>query len=214
MGLDLMPMGKPKPGFESDFLLFLEKKRQGTELNEAEVERFQANTIPPYETLNAPRVGFDAAANDWIVESRRTAGGNSLVAQIISENNGYFVLQLLKSCDGVPEFSNGGLYEGVDRTSFRGSFLDDCSDYLAREVIAEAWEPIKNPAAAVTFGSQLLEFAYSPPTIVKPKSTFLNRMFGQKIAPSSLQQQVEILKQAGKWYIFWGNRGHHIEAWF
>ena len=52
------------------------------------------------------------AADVWIIEARK-AQTSEEVAAALKEFSGYYVLRLVK-CDGVPTYSNGGLYEGVD----------------------------------------------------------------------------------------------------
>ena len=42
---------------------------------ERDAERFREISIPGYERLGAPRVGFDQAANDWILEVREAGSG-------------------------------------------------------------------------------------------------------------------------------------------
>ena len=81
MGLDMRPMGKPKPGFEKRFIEIFEiltqdKAPQPTFLEKLKVKKMPtkdellqewlANQIPSYETIKAPRVGQDKEADDWI----------------------------------------------------------------------------------------------------------------------------------------------------
>jgi hypothetical protein len=68
---------------------------------------------------------------------------------VLREFHGYYVLRLVQ-CDGVPRYSNGGLYEGADETSFRGDFLKDCADVLGQDLLNDAWNS-KMPEAA-SFG--------------------------------------------------------------
>lgn len=81
MGLDMRPMGKPKPGFEerfnqifrivsgiekqrASFIDRLKVKRRPTK--EELLEEWFANSIKSYETIKAPIVGKDKEADDWI----------------------------------------------------------------------------------------------------------------------------------------------------
>ena len=114
--------------------------------------------------------------------------------------------------------SNGGLYNGgPDETSFRGAFLvKDCRDVLGRDLLKEAWNS-KMPESAISYGQALLaaadaaEIAGLAP---KPRRTILSRLGLAKTAePVALAEQLEIVRAAGRWFIFWGERGHPIRAW-
>ena len=113
-------------------------------------------SIPRYERIGAPRVGYDTTANAWITE-RQNAQSPEDVAAVLKEFHGYYVLRLVQ-CDGVPKYSNGGLYDGADETSFRGAFLNDCQDMLGEDLFNDAWNS-KLPATAVSYGQPLLAAA-------------------------------------------------------
>lgn len=89
----------------------------------------------------------------WKHETRKPAGD---VAGVLKEFEGYPVVRLLE-CDGVPKYSQGGLYEGADETSFHGALLNDCRDVLQRlvergmepKISGEGGRVWENTAAAV-----------------------------------------------------------------
>jgi hypothetical protein len=120
-------------------------------------------------------------------------------------------------CDGVPNYSHGGLYDGVDETSFRGAFLQDCPDVLGKDLLSEAWNN-KLPEAAISYGQALLAAAAAAETrsfATKPWHTILSRIGLAKAAePVAIAEQLDIVRAAGRWFIFWGERGHPIRAWF
>ena len=124
MGLELIVEGSPKPGHEHEWRQLLERSFADEKLSKAQVARFQEISIPGYARIGAPRVGYDNAANQWILEARN-AKTHKEVAAALQEFEGYYVVRLVE-CDGVPRYSHGGLYEGADETSFRGAFLNDC----------------------------------------------------------------------------------------
>jgi hypothetical protein len=152
MGLDLVVEGCPRPGYEAEWRRLLERSFSGDETPEAERVRFGEISIPGYERIGAPRVGFDKTADDWIVESSNATPDE--VPNVLKDFHGYYVLRLAR-CDGVPKYSNGGLYDGVDETSFRGDFLSDCAEVLSAGLIEEAWDH-KFPEDAVRYGRGLL----------------------------------------------------------
>ena len=134
MGLDLVVEGCAKPGHEGEWRRLLERAFEDDELSETEIAHFNAISIPGYERIGAPRVGFDPED----------------VAATLKEFHGYYVLRLVK-CDGVPIYSNGGHYDGVDETSFRGAFLTSCRNVIDEGLLNAAWEH-KFPEAAIAYG--------------------------------------------------------------
>jgi hypothetical protein len=137
----------PRPGCESEWRGLVDGCLEGT-FSEAERGRFFEVGRPAGEALGAPRVGVDLATNAWLLETRKPQGPAEADA-LLKEFSGYHVASLVE-CDGVPRYSHGGLYEGVDATSFRGSFLEACSDVLAKSAIGLAWDS-KLPEAAAAY---------------------------------------------------------------
>jgi hypothetical protein len=218
MGLDLVVEGCARPGHEAEWRRLLERSFSDDEPTEADAARFAEISIPPNERLGAPRVGFDSAADAWIIEARK-ASTQEEVAAVLKEFHGYYAVRLVK-CDGVPAYSHGGLYDGVDETSFRGAFLADCGDVLQKSLIDEAWGH-KFPEAAIAYGRTLLAAAGSATAgsalkTLPPKRGLFSRLGLAKKVPDPLpfDEQVEIVSAAGRWFIFWGERGHAIRAWF
>jgi hypothetical protein len=215
MGLDLTVEGCARPGHEREWRQLLERSFADEQLSKVEVARFQEISIPGHERIGAPRVGYDSAANQWMVEARRAKTPEETAA-VLKEFEGYYVVRLVQ-CDGVPQYSNGGLYEGADETSFRGAFLNDCSDVLSKDLLNEAWNH-KFPEQAVAYGKALLAAADSAETAArapKQRRTLLSRLgLAKEPEPVAIAEQLDIVRAAGRWLIFWGERGHAIRAWF
>jgi hypothetical protein len=215
MGLDLIVEGCPKPGRESEWRQLLARSFADEELSNEEVARFHEICIPGYERIGAPRVGHDEAANQWILKAREAKTPEDAAA-VLREFEGYYVVRLVK-CDGVPEYSNGGLYDGADETSFRGAFLNDCLDVLSKDLLRGAWGH-KYPNEAVAYGKALLaafEAAEVADKAPKRRRTLLSRIgLAKEPEPIAIAEQLDIVRSAGRWFIFWGERGHPIRAWF
>jgi hypothetical protein len=215
MGLDLVVEGCAKPGCEPEWRRLLERSFAGEEPSEADIARFRDISIPGHERIGAPRVGFDSAADAWIAE-RQNAQSPEDVAAVLQKFHGYYVLRLVK-CDGVPHYSNGGLYDGADETSFRGAFLNDCRDVLSEDLLNDAWNS-KLPEAAVSYGQALLaaaDAAEAASASPRPRRSFLARIgLAKTVDPVPIAEQLDIARSAGRWFIFWGERGHAIRAWF
>jgi hypothetical protein len=215
MGLDLTVEGCAKPGYEQEWRDLLERSFADEELSEAEVARFQAISIPGYQRIGAPRVGFDDAANEWILKARNPKTPDEATA-VLKEFEGYYVVRLVE-CEGVQKYSNGGLYAGADETSFRGSFLNDCKDVLSKDLLNEAWNH-KFPEEAIAYGKVLLaavERAESTGRTAKHRGTLLSRLrMAREHESVAIGEQLDIVRAAGRWFVFWGERGHAIRAWF
>jgi hypothetical protein len=217
MGLDLVVEACARTGHEAEWRRALERSFQDHQPTDADVARFEEISIPAYERVGAPRVGYDSAADAWIIETRNAATPQE-VAAALKDFHGYYVLRLVKS-EGVPDYSNGGLYEGVDETSFRGAFLGACGAVLPKGLIEDAWSH-KFPEAAVHYGEALLTAAkaaaavgQAPETLPK-KRGLLSRLLAKKASESiPFEEQVGIVQAAGRWFVFWGERGHAIRAW-
>lgn len=219
MGLDLFPAGRPKPGFEAKWSALMQKLYDGDKETEEESERRFEISILPYADLGAPRVGEDAAADAWLLTQPGRDPAKSDAA-ILEEMRGYCVLALLRgSCDGIPTFTHAGLYDGVDETSFRGSFLEACEDLVGKELVTTAWTDCMRPDEAVEYGKQLLAAAdraaaAGPPPPKPTKRSWWGGKPKEKGPEPSFEEKLEILSAAGRWYIFWGSRGHPIQAWY
>jgi hypothetical protein len=215
MGLDLIAEGCPKPGHEHEWRQLLKRSFADEELSKAEVARFQEICIPGHERIGAPRVGYDNVASQWILEARNAKTPEE-VAAVLKEFEGYYVVHLVE-CDGVPKYSHGGLYEGADNTSFRGAFLSSCQDVLSKELLNEAWNH-KFPEEAVAYGKALVAAAEAAEASGRPpmrRRTLLSRLgLAKESEPVAIADQLDIVRAAGRWFIFWGERGHPIRAWF
>src|SRR4029079_13878497 len=108
MGLDWNPLARPKPGFEAEFerLLAIDVR----ELSEAEEaalrERFAEVSGAPFERVGAPRVGYDAAADDWLRDKLRDTNREDQLPERLAAMRGYYVLDLLPESPGFPIYTS------------------------------------------------------------------------------------------------------------
>src|SRR5258705_11090593 len=120
MGLDWRPMGKPKPGFEErhnqifrliqgiekqNKLSFFDKlKGKRLETKDQLIEEFFDISIESYETIKAPRVGYDSGANEWIKSKYNETDKSISQEEFLRQHLGYYVIELAEDLDGVPVY--------------------------------------------------------------------------------------------------------------
>ncbi|MFK0163605.1 hypothetical protein [Rhizobium sp. NPDC090279] len=215
MGLDLLPEAKAKPGHEAEWRQLVQRYFNGEEFSDEIKARFAEISVPAYQTINAPRVGYDDAANRWIINTRK-AQTKDEIADCLKTFHGYYAIALVGP-PGIPRYSNATLGYGVDETSFRGSFLNECKSVLDEKILARAWNNMW-PEEAITYGRQLLKIADAASRRAESTPSFLERLgLRKKPAPTMTEETgtpIDILRAAGEWYIFWAERGHPIRAWF
>ena len=120
MGLDLVVEGCARPGHETEWRRLVERSFADDRLSKAEIARFNDISVPGHERIRNVWVGTDAAADAWIIEVweganlRGGGGGTEGVLRLSTLEN--FV-----KCDGVPIYSNGGLYDEFTRSLFAAS---------------------------------------------------------------------------------------------
>lgn len=217
MGLDLIVEGRAKSGHDAEWRRLVEKTFAGEELSEAELGRLDEISVSAGDTLGAPRIGYDAAADAWLLKVREASTPEE-VSTALETFHGYYALALVQS-DGLPKYTHANLYDGVDESSFRGSFLEFCSRVLPDHLREDAWAH-KWPESAVDFGQALLDAAdrserYGALRGSSPSRGLLARLGLGKRSPNemSFKEQLDIVRSAGRWYQFWGERGHPIRAW-
>jgi hypothetical protein len=217
MGLDLLVGGCAKPGHEDEWRRLLDRDFGNENLTEADVARFAEICIPGYERLGAPRVGFDAAANAWIIAAHKATTPEQ-VAATLKDFHGYYALALVE-CDGVSPYSSSAISNSVDETSFRGEFLGNCTDVLETGLLKTAWKNMW-PPEAVAYGEALLAAAdraegTTSPIAIRGLYWLLGKIGLNKTKSGlTLEEQLSIVRAAGRWYVFWGERGHYIRASF
>lgn len=223
MGLDMRPMGKPKPGFEKRFLEIFEmvtenKIRKPTILEklrgikyptkEELLEEWFANQIPSYETIKAPKVGRDKEADLWAREKYEELEEKPPLNEFLKDYEGYYVIELAKEEDGVPCYMS----PIQDRNVFRGQFLEDCIDLIGNELVEEAWET-KLADETLDYGNRLMSIAER---IAKENNVeyLKEQMNPPETDESSIEWKLHIVFSLAKWLIFYGKNGHGYEADF
>lgn len=208
MGLDWNPLARPRDGHEEEFVRLFRALEAGADDREKLLERFHEISQSPFELLGAPRVGFDAAADEWLQETLRENGKLDELDRVRESMRGYYVLDLLPPCDGFPIYTHYGQYDGLDRYSFRAKFLDDVEDVIGPELYERAFERLL-AAELAEYGSKLLAKAYA----------FIeSRGLAEPAEPpeefGTDASRAHILFAAARWCLYWAERGHGLDPWF
>ena len=223
MGLDMRPMGKPKKGFEKRYreifeLIFQDKILKATIVDKLKgikkptkeelLQEWFENQISTYETIKAPRVGYDKIADEWIKSRYEQLEQKPSLEEFLGEMNGYYVIELAEEQDGVPVY--GAL--GQDENVFRGQFLRDCEDILGEDLVSEAWNT-KLADDALDYGNRLM--AAADKLADEYNLEYLKK---QRHPPDydedSIESKLHIVYSLAKWLIFYGENGHGYEADF
>jgi hypothetical protein len=229
VGLDWNPLARPRPGFEGEFERLLTEIEGGTvarhglgaflsprKLTEAELEerraRFREISEPPFATLGAPRVGFDEAADAWLRGRLEEAGKIADLELAQEKMHGYYVLDLLPPCDGFALYTHNGLYEGVDRCSFRAKFLEDAESIIGPALLERAYDRM--------LARDLAAYADALDAAVRPWATRAGVLHVEHASDApeygedSAASQADILFSAIRWCRFWSARGHGLDPWW
>ncbi len=232
MGLDWNPLARPKPGSEGEFERLLAEIDSGRaergpgllarmlparKLTKAEIAerraRFQQISEPPFATMGAPRVGFDEAADAWLRKRLEENGKLADLEEARRKMHGYHVLDLLPPCDGFARYSNGGMYDGVDRCSFRAQFLDDVETIIG---------PLHGRAYKRMTARELAVYADELYAVARKWAISAGVAHVEHDATAvdgtahedDPMWKADILFSAIRWCRFWAARGHGLEPWF
>lgn len=209
MGLDWNPGHKPKPGHEAEFeRLFHELGKKKIWWRERKQKRFNEISITAFETLNAPRVGTSPDADDWALEIYRREPRDESVLAWLDKLRGFYVLDLVEACDGIPRYSNGTPGGYVERYSFRAEFLSDC-EYVIGPDLLEASYVSKLPPEFLTYGEALKQKAAEFVT-----SRGVGPFHPESDDPDGPASHADIVGAAARWCLFWASRGHFLDAYW
>lgn len=214
MGLDWNVSARPKAGHEEEYhQLWATMTGEGATSDEALVARFQEITIPAYTDIGAPQVGIDEAADQWVKTLMAENGDERPLAEVTQQMHGYYALGAMPECDGFPVYSNGGLYDGVDRTSFRGKFLADCEDIIGGELLNRAWEDLQ-ASELMAYGQALKTVAETYAVENKVEHVLGLRDISDEDYANEAAAKAHFMISAAKWCIYWAERGFGLEPYF
>jgi len=209
MGLDWEPLPTPKRGFEREYLdLFKKLARASLQRREQLASWFSDVSVPPFETIGAPRVGRDAEADDWLRARIEKSNRLDELEEIRAEMRDHCVLELLPPCDGFPVYSNHIVADHLDRYSFHAELLRDVADTLGDDLCERATQMML-PEDHRTFAAALDEVARRFATdhaLPEHVATIREPVFPE----GTLERKGHVLFAAAKWSTYWSGRGYGL----
>jgi len=225
VGLDWNPGNRAKPGCEAEFTDVLRRllaSKRGAK-RDTLMARFREISVAAFETLGTPRVGHDPQADAWARQMYHQEKRDESVEDFVRALEGFWVLDLVPPCDGLPRYSNGSPGGYVEAYAFRAQFLDDCAEELGEGLLDAAYES-KLPPETVAYGRQLLAVAdelvhrhnLDPSTLGPDDFPTIEELQAGKRAPTTFSptHRADVLSCAGRWCVFWGERGHFLDAYW
>jgi len=217
MGLDWQPLGKPKPGHEAEFAVLYDALFEAESRDPTLLTRLREIQISPHETLGAPRVGSDAQADRWAAEQYPKRPWKKLFVsrrKFMRVFQGHYVLDLVPPNDGLPVYTSGGPPRYCAIFAFRAQFFVDCLDMLGGELLGEAYLHHR-AAELVAYGTRLRACAAAYAGEHRVTAVLGQRDLSEEaddlVHPAA---QAHLVDSAGRWCLFWGERGHGMIADF
>ena len=224
MGLDWKPLNKPLAGYEDEYRrLFMQlsgaEKPKMSILDkllgkqhpsrESLLDRFLEISSTAYETLNAPQVGIDSKATEWAASKFQYRQDQSLTLdQFMTQMHGYYVVELVPECDGIPVYIAGHDEAHI----FRAQFLVDCEEILGQDIFESAYQS-KLAKETREYADELMTIAER--YAAQHDCSYLkDRRTPPEGDMHTPQAKAHILFSAAKWLRYWSDRGHGMEADF
>ncbi len=209
MGLEWEPLPTPKRGYEKEYeSLFKKLATAAPSRREQLASWFSDVSVAPFETIGAPRVGFDAEADEWLRARIEKTNRLGELEAIQADMRGYYVLELLPPCDGFPVYSNHKNDEHLDRYAFHAELLRGVADALGDELCDRA-ATMMLPAAHTTFAADLTAAATKFSTensLPENVATIREPVFPE----GSTEYKGHVLHAAAKWSTYWSGRGYGL----
>lgn len=211
MGLDWMPGARPLPGAEVEFeKLFRQIKTCSEKELGALKDRLDAISSFVPDVLKAPRIGVDPEANEYLRQIYEQENREESFESWLESEHGKPVWELAEGCDGIPRYSNAGLYEHVNFTSFRANFLKDCVDIIGEDLLEQAFE-MMNAQELCKYGDAL---AAKANTYADKKGIDLASIDWERRDDDPIIWNLDVVLCASIYCLFWGRHGIFMHAWY
>lgn len=209
MSLDWEPLATPKKGHEQEYDdLFKKIAAASAAKRERLFEWFSPLVIPPFETIGAPRVGYDEAADEWLIKRAQKSNRMDEIEALKKEMRGYYVLEIMPPSDGFPVYSTHLAQEHLERYAFNASLLLDMADLIGEDLVAAAQNPHLAPATG-ELGGKLEARAkafVAANALPEHVATIREPVFPE----GSNERRAHIVFAAAKWCLYWSGRGYGL----
>jgi hypothetical protein len=213
MGLEWEPLATPKRGYEDEYADILKKLGSATGNRRKQLLEWLANaSIPAWSTIGAPRVGFDAEADEWLRARVEKSNRLEELETIQREMRGEPVLELMPPCDGFPVYSNHKVDESLDRYSFHADLLSNVKDAMGARLVEKAHTMMLAPDHEIFAGElHLLATKFAEEHGLPPHvATIREPVFPE----GSKERNGHVLFAAAKWCTYWALRGYGLAVSF
>ncbi len=206
MALDWHPGKRPKRGHKREFERIVQalKDKDRPDLEDL-LERYHEISISAYRTLKAPRVGYSERADWWAKQAYADAAPDMTQAAWMAQLKGVYVLALVPPCDGLPRYTVDEDEDG-EAFTFRAERLLDCRHIIGDELLNQAYV-LMSSKEMLAYGNALLagahDFAAREGIEIKPLYA---------VEPDRPEIKIDIVLSAGRWCIFWAERGHILHS--
>lgn len=174
-----------------------------------------SHLVLPEQTIKAPRIGVDKEANDWIKSNWELVNKSDdmTLDDFIERYKGQYVVDAVKDSPGVGKVR--GIF--VSATSFRGKVLRFVN-WLDPELVDQSYKDM-DPDELYEYGHELLGAANRKRAESGIPDGWKVEMGNldpdtREVYDLQLLRDVETVKEAAEWCIFWGENGHPMHAWF
>jgi hypothetical protein len=208
--LDWEPLPTAKRGHETEYeSLFKKLSTARPDRRDQLADWFSQVAVPAFETIGAPRVGYDEAGNDWLLKrAQKSNRSEAEIEELKVEMHGYYVLELMPPCDGFPVYSNHLTSEHLERYSFNAELLVGMKDVLGEQL----WRSVQTAHLAaehMEIGKRLDTAAQkfvADNKLAESVATIREPVFPE----GSNERKAHILFAAAKWCTYWAARGYGL----
>ena len=231
MGLDWVPIHKPKEGQEEIFnqtLIVLSGDYDDAFLQDKEAAKlekmstddlwdfYESISISPAVSIGAPTVGESKEADKFIKQRYEKkvkkdpefAKDFATLDSFLKYMKGYHVLELVEISPGIPYYQT----TVQQIICFRAKFLNDTEEILGNDLYEQAFDNKLAPADAISYGQKLMEKAEKFATENNCMQLKNRHDLPTKFQHDSKESKAHILFSAANWIFFWANKGHGYRA--
>lgn len=209
MALAWEPFPKPKAGREHELDDLFAKLEVTTGPRRRRLLDWCASiTEPAYALLGAPRVGYDEAADAWLVARVEKQRRTTSLDEIRRDMHGYYVLALLPPCDGFPVYSTYLTTDGLERYAFDAARLLAERDILGDELCRVA--AFEMPADTLAAYAERLHEAAQRFTVERDLPGNVETIREPVFPAGSDAARGHLVFAAAKWATYWSHRGHGL----